>query len=123
MLALGVWGIQAPLPPPPRTLGATSALIFLRTVVRPDPDAAPTVCRLELDERVWTVDLAAGELQVEPGEPTRADVSVRTDPETLSALLEDADALDAAVADGSVAVTGDASALRRLLRAASPTGS
>jgi DNA-binding HxlR family transcriptional regulator len=118
VLALGNWGIHAPLPPAPRTLSATSAVLFLRTVTHPDPNAPPTVCRLELHERVWTIEIAAGQLQVQPGEPTRADVSVHTDPETLVALLEDSPALDAAVADGSVVVTGDTSALRRLLRTA-----
>jgi DNA-binding HxlR family transcriptional regulator len=115
VLALGGWGLSVPLPPAPRTLSATSALLFLRGVAHPDPKAPPTTCRLDLDERVWTVEVAAGRVHVQPGEPARADVSVHTDPETLVALLEDRQALDAAMADGSLVVTGDASALRRLL--------
>jgi DNA-binding HxlR family transcriptional regulator len=118
VLALGGWGIRVPLPPAPRTLSATSALLFLRGVTHPDPKAAQTTCRIELDERVWTVELAAGRVHVQPGEPTRADISVRTDPETLVALLEDSQGLDAAVSDGSLVVTGDASALRSLLQTA-----
>ncbi len=119
VLALGDWGIRAPLPPAPRTLSATSALLFLRTVAHADPSAAATVCRVELDERVWTVETGAGQLLVQPGEPTSsADVSVQTDPGTLVALIEDSHALDAALADGSVLVTGDTSALRRLLESA-----
>jgi hypothetical protein len=42
-----------------------------------------------------------------------------TDPETLVALLENSHELDAAVSDASVVVTGDTSALRRLLQSAS----
>jgi DNA-binding HxlR family transcriptional regulator len=124
VLALGNWGIRAPLPPAPRTLSATSVLLFLRTIIHPDLSALPMVCRLELDERVWTVESVAGQVRVHPGEPTTADVSIHTDPETLVALLEDSRALDAALADGSVIVTGDVSALGRLLEtaaSASPT--
>lgn len=122
VLALGDWGIRAPLPPAPRTLSATSALLFLRTVAHTDPSAPATVCRVELDERVWTIETLAGQLRVQPGEPTSsADVSVQTDPGTLVALIEDCHALDAAVADGRVLVSGDRSALRRLLKSALTT--
>jgi DNA-binding HxlR family transcriptional regulator len=118
VLALGGWGLRVPLPSEPRTLSATSALLFLRGVARPGPDAPDTVCRLELDDRVWAVELVAGGVNIHPGEPAGAVVSVRTDPHTLVALLEDARALDAAVSDGRVVVTGDTPALRHLLEAA-----
>jgi DNA-binding HxlR family transcriptional regulator len=117
LLALGDWGIDAPQPPPPATLSATSVLIFLRGAARPDPAAPPTTYRLELDGRVWTVHLASGRIQVQPGEPATADVSLRTDPKTLSVLLTDPAALATARADGSIAVVGDLSAVDRLLRA------
>src|SRR3954452_5308129 len=87
VLALGDWGADVPPPPPPAALSATSVLIFLRGAARPDPAAPPLTCRLELDGRVWTVRVADGRAEVQPGEPATADVSVRTDPGTLSALL------------------------------------
>jgi DNA-binding HxlR family transcriptional regulator len=117
LLALGDWGIDAPQPPPPTALSATSVLIFLRGAARPDPAAPPMTCRLELDGRVWTVRLASGRVQVQPGEPATAAVSLRTEPKTLSALLADPDTLATACADGSVAVVGDLSAIGRLLHA------
>jgi DNA-binding HxlR family transcriptional regulator len=117
LLALGDWGIDAPQPPPPTALSATSALIFLRGAARPDPAVPPMTCRLELDGRVWTVRLASGRVQVQPGEPATAAVSLRTEPKTLSALLADPDTLATACADGSVAVVGDLSAIDRLLHA------
>jgi DNA-binding HxlR family transcriptional regulator len=117
LVALGEWGIDAPQPPPPTALSATSVLIFLRGAARPDPGAPPMTCRLELDGRVWTVHLASGRVQVQPGEPATAAVSLRADPKTLSALLVDPAALPAACADGSVAVVGDLSAVSRLLQA------
>jgi hypothetical protein len=116
LLALGDWGIDAPHPPAPAALSATSVLIFLRGAARPDPEAPPMTCRLELDGRVWTVRLASGRADVEPGEPATAAVSLRTEPRTFAALLTDPDNLAAACADGSVAVVGDLSAVDRLLR-------
>jgi DNA-binding HxlR family transcriptional regulator len=117
VLAMGDWGIDAPQPPSPTALSATSVLIFLRGAARPDPTAPPTTCRLELDSRVWTVRLASGRVQVEHGEPATAAASLRTDPKTLSALLADPATLETACADGSVAVVGDLSAISKLLHA------
>lgn len=115
--ALGDWGIDAPQPPEPTALSATSVLIFLEGAARPDPAAPPTTYRIELDGRVWTVHLASGRAEVRPGEPPTADVSLRADPKTLSALLSDPATLDTARTDGSVAVVGDVSAISRLLHA------
>ncbi|GAA0419104.1 HxlR family transcriptional regulator [Acrocarpospora corrugata] len=117
VLALGAWGVRVPLPPPPTTLSATSVMLFLRAAAHPDPAAPATTCRIELDDRVWTVHTAAGQLQVEPGEPTSADARLRTDPKTLNALLNDPTTLDTAISDGSAVATGDLSALRSLLHA------
>ncbi|QYN36293.1 winged helix-turn-helix transcriptional regulator [Pseudonocardia sp. DSM 110487] len=117
LLALSDWGMDAPQPPPPSALSATSVLIFLRGAARPDPAAPATTCRLELDGRAWTVRLASGRVQVQPGEPATAAASLRTEPKTLSALLADPATLETACADGSVAVVGDLSVIDRLLHA------
>ncbi|MFF5297444.1 winged helix-turn-helix transcriptional regulator [Paractinoplanes globisporus] len=117
--ALGDWGIDAPQPPGPAALSATSVLIFLQGAARPGPEAPPTTYRLELDGRVWTVILRSGRAEVQPGEPATADVSLRTDPLTFSALLTDSAALTAARADGTLAVAGDLSAVDRLREAVS----
>jgi DNA-binding HxlR family transcriptional regulator len=117
VLALGGWGLGVPLPPEPTTLSGTSVLLFLRGSARPDPAAPATTYRLELDDRVWAIRAAAGHVDIEPGEPAAPAASLRTDPKTLNALLEDPDALRAAMSDGSAVVTGDLAALRRLLEA------
>ncbi|MGI5132296.1 winged helix-turn-helix transcriptional regulator [Pseudonocardia sp. CA-107938] len=115
--ALGDWGIDAPQPPSPSSLSATSVLIFLEGAARPDPEAPPMDCSLELDGRVWTVRVASGRVQVLPGAPATAAVSLRTEPATLSALLSDPGTLTAACADGRVSVVGDLPVVERLLRA------
>jgi hypothetical protein len=75
------------------------------------------VCRLDLDDRPWTIRSQAGRVQVNAGEPDNPDACLRTDPKTLDTLLEDPGKLDAAESDGTAAVAGDRSALRRLLDA------
>lgn len=115
VLALGGWGLRVPLPATPTTLSATSVLLFLRGSARPDPEAPPSVCRVDLDDRVWTIQTEGGRVQVHAGEPTEPDASLRTDPKTLNALIGNPGRLDAAVADGSAAVAGEGSVLRRLL--------
>jgi DNA-binding HxlR family transcriptional regulator len=118
VLALGGWGLRVPVPPEPATISATSVLLFLRGSVRPDPSSPPAVYRLDLEDRPWTVRTAAGQVHVEPGDPGRPDASISTDPWTLNTLLQNPEALEAALADGSAAADGDLAALRRLLRAA-----
>ncbi|MGK5551608.1 winged helix-turn-helix transcriptional regulator [Actinomadura kijaniata] len=115
VLALSEWGIDAPSPPEPTSLSATSVLIFLRIGLRPDPAAPPIVCRLDLDGSVWTVHVDSGEVRVRSGEPATADISLRTDPKTLGGLMEDPAALDSALAEGSVALVGDLLTLKQLL--------
>ncbi len=88
VLALGGWGLRVP-PPRRAAISATSALLFLRGVARPDPHADPLVCRLQLDGRVWTVAIADGRVEIEAGEPRTADTALSTDPAALVALLED----------------------------------
>jgi ubiquinone biosynthesis protein UbiJ len=78
---------------------------------------------VELDRRIWTVEVAGGGIDVRAGEPTAAEVSIRTDPETLVGLLEDPRRLDAAVSDQSVVVEGDLRVLRRVLQMATTAAS
>ena len=116
VLALGTWGVHAPLPPKPMALSATSALIALRTFAHPDRNVPPATWRLELDGRVWTIRIAAGRVTVRPGDPSTPDFSLKTDPTTFAALLDDPRALDSAVSGGDAVVTGNVAALRRTLR-------
>ena len=117
VLALGAWGLQVPQPRAP-SLSAVSVLLFLRGRVLPASAERTAIYRVELDERVWTVREAAGELRVEPGEPPAYDAAVRTDPTTLYDLLGRPSGLDGAIANGDVVVSGDIPTLQRLLEAA-----
>jgi DNA-binding HxlR family transcriptional regulator len=115
VLALGTWGVRAPMPDGPTTLSASSVLIYLRTAARLNPKAPSATYRLEMDGRVWTIRAVDGRVHVEPGEPSHPVAGLRTDPKTFSALLEAPSLLGSAHAQ----VSGDESALLRLLRAVS----
>jgi DNA-binding HxlR family transcriptional regulator len=103
VLALGGWGLRVPRPSEPMTISATSVLLYVRGSI----DPGERTYRVELDDRVWTVRAEAGEVIVEPGEPAGADGSIRTDPKTLNALLDDPATLGEAVAVGTAEVVGD----------------
>jgi hypothetical protein len=115
--ALGAWGLGVPVPSP-HTLSATSVLLFLRGSVQPETNAPTATLRVELDDRVWTVRTAAGQVHVEPGEPDTCDASLTANPLVLNELLQQPAKLEAAMHDGTVVVGGDAATVRRLLDAA-----
>ncbi|MEV4512769.1 helix-turn-helix domain-containing protein [Dactylosporangium sp. NPDC049525] len=113
--ALGEWGGELPRPPEPFALSAASVLLYLRGAARPDPAEPPATFRVELRTggdvaEVWTVRTGDGRVQVEPGEPPRADAGISTDPHGLNDLLAEPSTLD------DHDVTGDRAALRRLVR-------
>ena len=115
VLALGEWGIRAPMPAGRATLSAVSVLIYLRAAARPDPRAAPATYRLDMDARVWTIRTRSGAVHVESGEPADPVATLRTTPTTLNALLANPSLLDSSDAE----ISGDRRALHRLLRAVS----
>jgi DNA-binding HxlR family transcriptional regulator len=120
VLALGEWGLRVPLPPDPTTLSATSILLYLRASV----DPGKHTYRVEMADQVWTIRGTTGDVVVEPGEPAHAAASIRTDPKTLHSLLVDPTTLRAAVATGTVEISGDPTPLitRRTRRPSSASG-
>jgi DNA-binding HxlR family transcriptional regulator len=123
LLALGDWGTRGPLPPEPSSLSATSALLNLRSYARPAPEAPPATCQIELDDRAWTAEIAAGQVRITPAGPARPDASLRTDPRTLLAMLGNPGALEVAISEGRAETSGDPQVLRVLLEnSAFPTG-
>src|SRR5581483_1733722 len=62
--AVGTWGSAEP-PPAHGSLSATSVLIFLRGSARAHPDPPAYTYRLQLDDRVWTISNADGQLAIE----------------------------------------------------------
>lgn len=102
VLALGAWGLEVPAPQP-STLSPTSVLIYLRGTL----DPGPHTFRVDLDDRAWTVSSVDGATVVVQGEPDHADGSIRTDPRTLNALIDDPATLPAAVGAGRAEAHGE----------------
>jgi DNA-binding HxlR family transcriptional regulator len=116
--ALGAWG-RDESPPADGSLGATSALLFLRSSARAHPSPPTYTYRVQLDDRVWTVSSPHGELEIRCHDDEAApDAGIRTDPDTLATLLLRPDGLEAAIATGSAQIEGSLAALRRLLEVA-----
>jgi DNA-binding HxlR family transcriptional regulator len=115
--ALGAWGGGEPRPEP-SSLTATSVLLFLRGSARALPNPPTDTCRVQLDDRVWTISSPNGQLEIHAQDTATPDVTLQTDPETLNALLRDPAGLDGAIASGAVRTEGSLPALRRLLHVA-----
>jgi DNA-binding HxlR family transcriptional regulator len=115
--ALGAWGSAEP-PPANGSLSATSVLLFLRGSARAHANPPTHTYRMQLDDRVWTISSARGQLEIHSQDTAVPDASLSTDAATLNALLLHPDGLDAAIDSGSVRTEGNLSALRRLLQVA-----
>lgn len=116
--SLGAWGSGEPRPAN-SSLTATSVLLFLRGSARAHRNPPTGTYRLQLDDRVWTVSSQDDQLEINAGDTAVAAASLRTDPETLNALLLNPGRLDGAIATGAVHAEGHLAALRRLLKVAS----
>lgn len=116
--ALGAWGAGLHRPDGQPSLSATSVLLFFRGCLRKHPNAPNDVYRVQLDDRAWTIHARGDRPEIDPGEPASPVAGLRTDADTLNALLDDPTSLEAKLAAGKVETNGDLSSLRRLLRAA-----
>lgn len=117
LTALGDWGSAEPRPAH-SSLTATSVLLFLRGSARAHHNPPTETYRMQLDDRVWTVSSHNGKLEIKAEDTAAPAASLRTDPETLNALLLHPGGLDTAITTGSAHAEGDLAALRRLLHVA-----
>jgi DNA-binding HxlR family transcriptional regulator len=111
LIALGRWGSRAPLPGQVPPLGVDAAVVGLQTTF--DPEAAAwvdAVYELALEDQVFTLEVAAGRLEVTRGHApagVRPAASIRTDTATLAAVVWHGHPLPDAVRDGAMRVAGD----------------
>jgi DNA-binding HxlR family transcriptional regulator len=112
LLALGRWGSRAPLADQPPPLGIEAAVVALETTF--DPEAAAwvnAVYELTLDDQIFTLTVADGQLEVTRGGAGATPVaSIATDTATLAAVAWHAHPLARAIREGAVRVEGDAEA-------------
>ncbi len=115
---MGAWAARSPHLRFDYPLSAAAAMLSLGSMF--DPDKAGDL-RLDLDLRLPDGDFAVrvvnGQLSVEAGRNPDPDCVVTGDQNALLPVLYAGKPLEAAVADGSLIVEGDAGAVTRLARA------
>lgn len=115
---LGSWALQAERPGTEGTLSAVSALLTLKTFTPGDQLDEGSCLELRFGDDCYTVRSRDGELEIGAGTAPDAAASIRTEPATFVRLLGDDADLASLIAAGTVEVTGDLAAVRRLFAAA-----
>jgi DNA-binding HxlR family transcriptional regulator/putative sterol carrier protein len=116
VFAIGRWGAATPLAPEHVGMSLDSHLLALRTLFAADrADGLEAVVELRLDEEVFTLAIADGQVRVVRGGADGADVMLDTTPGTLLALLHGGRELDDALAAHDARFAGDEALLRRFL--------
>ncbi|MFI6323613.1 winged helix-turn-helix transcriptional regulator [Nonomuraea sp. NPDC050556] len=118
--ALRVWGMRSPVVPLAGEISADTVLLGLRAYFVPQPLRPWTATyRITLDREVYRVDVVDGELAgvVRGQSPPSADVAVESDHMTLQSVLDRGRSLESAIEDGTLTLSGDVEAFRRLVNA------
>ena len=111
LMALGRWGSRAPLPGQAPPLGVDATVVALQTTF--DPEAAgwvDAVYELTLEDQVFTLEVAAGRLEVTRGgapSGVMPAAAIHTDTATLAAVVWHGHPLAEAARDGALRVDGD----------------
>jgi DNA-binding HxlR family transcriptional regulator len=117
LLALGRWGTRSmgSLPPDVATRSRWLVAAMLAFHDESQSVACPTIWELRLTDGPFTVRAEGSTLTVTAGAPGDADLVITTEDDELHRLLTRQVTSDDAVAAGTVALEGDASALQRLV--------
>jgi DNA-binding HxlR family transcriptional regulator len=120
IVALGHWGAAAP-DRSDDPVSADSAMIRLRGLFRPQPERPWTATyEVRLGHYRFTIRIVEGRLaDMSRGEPyDQPDAVIESDPDCLSRVLEEEQALTKAIDEGRLTITGDDQAAQRLFDAA-----
>jgi DNA-binding HxlR family transcriptional regulator len=114
---LGRWGSRSPGMRHDAPIGVDSLMLSLKALFDPAAaDGFTATVALRLTGQDFQARIAGGRLDVTRGRPDRPDVSLDTDPATLTSVLHDGRPLDAAVRTGDLQLTGDRAVAERVLR-------
>jgi DNA-binding HxlR family transcriptional regulator len=118
VMSLGRWGARSPAPPSDAPIvSADSVILALRA--RFDVGAAEGLradYELRLGEDRFRIEVADGEIETARGSADRADATIDTDPDTLSAVVWGGRSLADAQRSGTVTIDGDDTAAERFVR-------
>jgi DNA-binding HxlR family transcriptional regulator len=111
LVALGRWGSRTPLPDQPPPLGIDAAIVALETTFEPEAAGwVEAVYELTLADQVFTLEVAAGRIEVTRGHPPAGMTPVaviETDTATLAAVVWHGHPLERAISEGALRVQGD----------------
>jgi DNA-binding HxlR family transcriptional regulator/putative sterol carrier protein len=117
VMSLGRWGARSPAPPSDAPIvSADSVILALRA--RFDAGAAEGLradYELRLGEDRFRIEVTDDELEVSRGSADRADATIDTDPDTLSAVLWGGRSLADARRSGTMTIDGDDTAAERFV--------
>ena len=85
--ALGRWAVRSPLHDPMRPLSAVSAMLSLRTMLRPDREPVTMTVAFRFPGNAFVGRLSPEGLEIERGDIEGADVSFDTDTTTFVTLV------------------------------------
>jgi DNA-binding HxlR family transcriptional regulator len=118
VLALGRWATRSDSFPRDADMGSDSMVLAMKAAF--DEEAAAELNAtygLEFGEEAFRIEVSDGELTASRGEAEDPDALIRTDPDTMAALVFRGERLGKAVESGDVQIDGSKRAVTGLLRA------
>ena len=118
VLALGRWATRSDSFPRDADMGSDSMVLAMKAAF--DEEAAAGLnasYALEFGEEAFCIEVSDGELTASRGEAEDPDALIRTDPDTMAALVFRGERLGKAVESGDVQIDGSKRAITGLLRA------
>ena len=112
---LGRWAVRSPLHDPMRPLSAVSAMLSLRTMLRPDRKPLSMTLAFRFPGNAFTGRLTPQGLEIERGEAEQADVTFDTDTTTFVTLVYGKRPFKQAEAEGRLRLEGDRRLARRFV--------
>ena len=105
--ALGRWAVRSPLHDPMRPLSAVSAMLSLRTMLRPDREALSMTVAFHFPGSTFVGRLTPEGLEIERGDARNADVTFDTDTTTFVTLVYGKRPFEQAEEEGRLRLEGD----------------
>ena len=113
--AIGRWGVRSPWRSEEDAIGVDGLMVSFRTMF--DPEAAGDLdasYEVVLGGQAFGIEVKDRSIRVYRGAPADPDARIKTDVDTLAALVYEGGDLDEALRFGEVEIEGDRSAVERL---------
>jgi DNA-binding HxlR family transcriptional regulator/putative sterol carrier protein len=118
VMSLGRWAARSPIPPSDAPIASADSII-LALRARFDSGAAHGLrarYELQLGEDRFRIDVADGEVKAARGDAHQPDVTIETEPNTLSSVLWGSTSLADAQRSGKMTIEGDKALVERFVR-------